>query len=587
MIWTGRILRAVAIAIAVLGVIDPVLTWSRADRPVVALVDAGAPQWSAQLTRELSREFDVQAGAMAGAAATVLAGASLPTAPVAVSGALIAATPALVTPRVEIERLSAPSTAAMASRISVSASLRAVGANGRTLRIDVADGTILLDRAAHIVKGDDERFAVTLSAPALEAGLSRFVVRVSDDGGTEASLNAEGAVITEAAPVRWKVLVVDARPSWASSFVRRALEDDRRFDVASRMTTSRAIAVQSGSAPALSDVAGLEQFSAIVVGAPDALTTADVRALEMFARGRGGAVVLLMDRAEAGASVVISGAGSFRDVHGVERRKVAGDAGAMVATELAVPESLVAGAEVLASTGTGAAMRAAVWQVPLGAGRVIVSGALDAWRYRAREQNGFGRFWTSVVSAAAAAAPPPLMVLPATRIVSPSADVDVRVVVRQAQLSDASKPAPSIDVRARLVALDPSGKEQALRLWPTAERGVFVAPVRLPSETGTFRVIADARDGSGQNIGTASAELMVVDGASTRSDIELTSWTTAHGGVVLAAARGVDVAAAIRARTSRGAQPKQIHPMRSLWWLPLFIGVLGGEWWLRRRRGER
>jgi hypothetical protein len=35
------------------------------------------------------------------------------------------------------------------------------------------------------------------------------------------------------------------------------------------------------------------------------------------------------------------------------------------------------------------------------------------------------------------------------------------------------------------------------------------------------------------------------------------------------------------------AERRVIHPMRSPWWIVPFGLALGGEWWLRRRRGGR
>jgi hypothetical protein len=43
MIVTERILRGMAIVIAIAGVIDPVFTRAHSDRPLIALIDAGAP----------------------------------------------------------------------------------------------------------------------------------------------------------------------------------------------------------------------------------------------------------------------------------------------------------------------------------------------------------------------------------------------------------------------------------------------------------------------------------------------------------------------------------------------------------------
>src|SRR6185436_1633434 len=95
---------------------------------------------------------------------------------------------------------------------------------------------------------------------------------------------------------RWTVLFHDPRPSWMSTFVRRSIERDSRFVVASRVATSRNVSASAGRPPAgLTDRRSLSVFDVIVVGAPDALSAADVASLEDFMRRRGGSVVLLVD----------------------------------------------------------------------------------------------------------------------------------------------------------------------------------------------------------------------------------------------------------------------------------------------------
>src|SRR5207237_6844110 len=85
---------------------------------------------------------------------------------------------------------------------------------------------------------------------------------------------------------------------YLSTFVRRALEADRRFAVASRVVTSRNVSSAEGQAPStLADPSLLELYDVIVVGAPAALTPGDVSGLEQFLRRRGGAVLLLYDAA--------------------------------------------------------------------------------------------------------------------------------------------------------------------------------------------------------------------------------------------------------------------------------------------------
>ena len=119
-------------------------------------------------------------------------------------------------------------------------------------------------------------------------GVSRFPV--SEALGR---LAAEGFV--EVLPQRGtRVARIDLVDCRQAMFIRRALEDDRRFQVAGLSATSKSIATRSGDAAALT-AAALDGFDAVIVGGLERLTTAEVNALERFMREREGAVVLVPD----------------------------------------------------------------------------------------------------------------------------------------------------------------------------------------------------------------------------------------------------------------------------------------------------
>lgn len=580
MIWLARALRTIAVLIAILGVIDPVMTRPLADRPPVAVVDAGDAALGDTVARALSRTFDVRRGATAGAVATILVGRSMPAETPPPSGAIVAVVPP--PPSVRVLQIAAPASTPAGSRVPIDVSLQATGLGGRSLRVDALVDGVLLDRQVVAAKTADEAVRVSLSAPALAAGILPITVRVVDDARPQGAPWAESVVATEIRAAAWRVLVADARPSWTSTFVRRALEADRRFVVASRVSVSRGLAAEAGGAPTtLADVASLERFDAVVVGAPDALTAAEVQALERFARERGGAVVLLADRIEAGPAARLIGAASLTDLHGIDRRRVLSDVGVMIATELAVPVGLSSSADVLARVDA----RPAVWSVPLGAGRVIVNGALDAWRYRAREDAGFAAFWAHAVATAAAAAPPPLTVS-AARATRPGAPVEVRVTVRSLALADLNRATPPVDVHA-VVSLAEGGElAEPMRLWPSPERGVFVGAFQPKDGRRTYRIAVDANGADGAAIGVASADVLTGEPRVLPTD-DVEPWATAHGGVVVASADPLTALTAVTSAVSAVQPPAVVHPMRSLWWWPVFVLVLGGEWWLRRRGGLR
>ena len=96
------------------------------------------------------------------------------------------------------------------------------------------------------------------------------------------------------------MLVFDARASWGSTFVRRALEDDSRFLVEHRARLAPAIA--AGTANGRLDTRALDAASVLIVGGPDALTASEVDLIERFVRVRGGTAVLLPERAPSGSA---------------------------------------------------------------------------------------------------------------------------------------------------------------------------------------------------------------------------------------------------------------------------------------------
>ena len=107
---------------------------------------------------------------------------------------------------------------------------------------------------------------------------------------------------------------------------------------------------------------------------------------------------------------------------------------------------------------------------PHGAGRLIVSGALDTWRYRADHESAFDRFWRSAISGVALATPPAVDVEITPAVARPGESVRVAARVHRSAL-DAGATA-SLQVSARLE----SG--EAVRLWPDAEADVFAAVIR-------------------------------------------------------------------------------------------------------------
>ena len=106
---------------------------------------------------------------------------------------------------------------------------------------------------------------------------------------------------------RLRILAFDPRPSWGSAFIRRALEADPSFEVATRVRASRGPEVRTGAAPIVLGDATLAPFDLALIGAPEELSASELSALDRFASVRGGTVVFVADRASSGGYLRLLG----------------------------------------------------------------------------------------------------------------------------------------------------------------------------------------------------------------------------------------------------------------------------------------
>ncbi len=352
---------------------------------------------------------------------------------------------------------------------------------------------------------------------------------------------------------RLPVLVFDARSSWGSTFVRRALEDDSRFVVEHRARLAPAIA--SGTPNGRLDARALDAASVLIVGGPDALTASEVDLVERFVRVRGGTAVLLPERAPSGSAARLF-AGEWSERLTSEPQGV----GPLKATELL----LAAGASG-ASSASGA-----VVITPTGTGRIVVSTAMDAWRYRDDDSGAFDQFWRSVVAEGAAAGAA-LRLEFEHAIASPGARQPFTLRYRSMR--------PASTLEASAVARCASA--QAIRLWPAGTPGVMRGelPIGNHGACTVEAAVNDARVMRGITVSTATSR------PADDTLAQLESHARASGGVV------TDKDNLVRLRAfgapARQAAPAQIHPMRVAWWILPFAGCLSMEWWLRRRLGLR
>jgi hypothetical protein len=580
-------LRPAAVLIALLGVLDPAFETSR-PRRVPVRFELTTPPDSERATRgkairqrlsERLRDVIAEAGPRA-PEAVVIVGDTVPDA--LLPGRLPVSTVSLaadLSPNVRIVRLDDPPPAALRQSIPIAAEFEATGMRGATSVLTIADRGVVVDRVQHTWSKDRERYRASMAYAPPGAGL--HVVRVSAEPTpaerTAADNLADVALLVEGRPLR--VLAFDPRPSWNATFVRRALEADARFQVDSIARSARGVTVRSRHAPPALAGDPLHEFDAVIVGAPEDLRPAEMDALSRFARRRGGAVVFLPDRRPSGVYAGVLPAAAFEEALVETPVRLTGTAPAVVrASELLVARDPSASATALAAIDRRGARAPVSVSWTHGAGRMILWGALDAWRYRADDGDGFARYWRAAMADLALGAPAPMTVSVAPRIAAVHERVVVRAMVRATEYGGAGSRIELPAVSASLVS--ERGHEQVVRLWPTAEVGVFEGRV-TPFAPGNYDVIATA----GSHADRAAVAVMEGPQRVVEADapaLRLIAEST--GGVHVSLDDLAPLEAHLRGLAGATEQAT-VRPMRSFWWFLPFAGSLTVEWALRRRRG--
>jgi len=589
-----KLLRAAAILIAITGAIDPSFTRTRlapvpidvrsADgrlAPQEGFADSGETR---ALRMALERELQgaISINSASAPQAVVVAGDGLAPPAVPPTGPVSFITPPSITrAAIRILGVRDPQPGLPGWVASVSVDVAGQGMTvGSTTAIVLENEGLELDRAEHKWSSADETFTASLSFTPPAAGVTPLRIRAVEQDVRVDLSQASATTRALAENRRLRVLAFDPRPSWASGFVRRVLEESADFDVVTRVRASKGLEVETGAPPAALTAASLEPFDAVLVGAPEDLGAGDVAALESFARIRGGTVVLVADRRPSGAYSALVGGGTFEETL-VEKplTLVAGDGTRLRAGELTYPRVLPPGAETIAAFPQTGSPRAAVFIVPVGAGRVFFSGALDAWRYRGDDGEVFAGFWRAHVGRAALSAPRPLEATLRPAVPEPGREVRVRAALRATELArEGATASPAIAGEV----IDAKGQAQVVRFWPTAETGVFEA-VTTAGAPGSYDVRVHTDSGLAFETPLVVREGSPAVRAGVANAASVAAWT---GGVTSTAGALGPLVEQLRA-LPRASASDLYWPMRSAWWPVIVVSLLCLEWGLRRRRGLR
>jgi len=436
-----------------------------------------------------------------------------------------------------------------------------------------------------------------------------------------------------------RVLLVEGAPGFEHSFLKRALTSDRSLEVDSvvrkgeneqgadtfyiQASRTRSGALTAGFPP---DPPSLFTYDAIVLAnvAGDQLTGGQLEAARDFVSRRGGgllvmgaqsflgrglvgtpiedALPMLLNRrsdsavpaaAARGASVSLTDAGLEHPITRIgsttdESRK-RWDGLPALASASALGEARP-GAAVLATTSVGGAGRPLIAVQRFGEGRSMVFAGEASWRWRMMlpsTDHSYETFWRQAIRWLAIGAADPLAIYP-PQAAAPGDETVIRVAVRD----NAFAPLRDADVDVRVSG--PDGKVQELRASLEEKDGsdsALFAAKFTPTQPGLHRLSVSARRGRA-DAGSAATSLLVGGADVEMSDPRLNTAllqriATATGGRVMEAGQIDPLLTALRAATPAAA----LMVRRDLWHnatsFILIIGLLTGEWLLRRKWGLR
>jgi hypothetical protein len=595
----AHLLRGIAWAIAFAALIDPVVS---ADRPApidLAIVHMRTPSLAlpagsagetrganlagavAALEAQLGAEYrvrhvdvvaDTAADWCAGADACLVTGDDTAApAGTAVSVPHIAlVTGNTLSPNVAVRGILALPTQHAEAFGRVVVSLEGHGVAGQRTSVQLEDGGQPRGEAHHDWTAGETRANLELQWWPAGIGPRTLTVEAIPLDDERSLLDNTETTVVHVSSARLPILVYEPRPSWMSTFVRRELERDPRLDIEARTRVSPRTSVTTPDAPALTPRA-LEDVGLVIVGGLDALTQSDVALLRRFVERRGGSLLLLPDAMPSGpAATLVPGR--------LQERLVATPAavGPLAATELALTRDPAAVDRVLAASDDGTAV---VVESPIGEGRIVVSGAMDAWRHRGDGEQ-FQRFWRGLAARLAAEAGTSFDLEPRAATIASGQPLTVGVSWRRLTGDETAWPALTA-----WLTCEGSG-QQPLTVWPEAAPGTYSVRVSAAAPGGcTVEVAPAARPDLSQ-----AAAIRVVDETGppqTHRPGALTALARSRGGEVVFTDAVGPLVEAVRAAVPARQEAREVRPLRTPWWIVLFAGALGGEWWIRRRNGQR
>jgi hypothetical protein len=516
-----------------------------------------------------------------------------------------------------VETASAEALAFSGAEVELAATLHEVGYPNRSFKVDILRGDQLIDTKEVLPDTNGTaRVSVRVTAPA--AGEQRYVFRVPPQPEEADTANNERAVFLRSVGAKVRVLVAEGQPSWDTKFLVQALKRDPNVDLTAvyHLNATRNLTIVSTLGneerfevdlfPRTQDQ--MDQWDVIVLGRGaegffDAQTEGllsdfvsrrggslvfargkayggrfqPLAKLEPVAWGSGAAPTVKMRPTEAGRDNPIFDLGSAGRLDDLLERLPALDQ-----VSLTLGEKPLAIVLAAAANADGPVLLA---YQRYGQGKTLSLNASGLWRWSFRETGqeesevAYGRFWISL-----------LQWLMSGSQFLPGADVALTSARRYYSSEQAMQfliSTRNLDRTIYQPHLTIRGVNQAVEVEPRQRGESFVAEAG-PFAPGTYRIILRNNVGKPAEL---SQDVEVVSASVEKRELSADPETMRQlaevsGGAVVKAEDVAHMPDVVR----RWEAARQIgHRQQSVWdrwwWMTAMLGLLGVEWWLRRREG--
>jgi len=516
-----------------------------------------------------------------------------------------------------IETASAEALAFSGAEVELGATLHQVGYPQRSFSVEILrDGQVVATKEVLPDAGGVGRVSLKVTAPA--AGEQRYVFRTPPQPEEADTANNERAVFLRSVGEKVRVLVAEGQPHWDSKFLVQSLKRDPNVNLTAvyRLNATRNVAVVS----AIGNEARVEQdlfprtqqemdnYDVILLGrgAEGFFDAHTESLLSEFVARRGGSLVFARGKPYGGRfqplaklEPVAWGAGvtpavKMRPTEAGRDNPVfdLGSAGTLDELLERLPAldqvSVTLGEKPLAVVLAAAADQDGPIMVAYqryGQGKALSLNASGLWRWSFREtgqeesETAYGRFWISLLQ----------WLLSGSQFL-PGADVAMTSTRRYysneqpMQFLISTRNLDRAIYQPRLVI---SGAGQTVEIEPRQRGESFVAEAG-PFPPGTYQI--HLRNNVGKPAELAQSVEVVtasVEKKELSADRDLMRKVAeASGGGVIQAQEVARLPEVVRRWEAARQISHRQQPFWDRWWLlTLILGLLGAEWWLRRREG--